>query len=44
MDFLLLLVWPYLAAAAGLGLVAGIIGEILSARGQQAGRTKGHRR
>ena len=35
MDFLLSYIWPYMAAAGGLGLVAGIIAEWLAARARR---------
>lgn len=41
MLFLLATIWPYAAAAAGLGLVAGVIGEVLSARSAARPRRRG---
>ncbi|SHG06414.1 hypothetical protein SAMN02745157_3501 [Kaistia soli DSM 19436] len=32
MDYLLLHIWPFMAAATVLGLVSGAIGAVLSAR------------
>jgi hypothetical protein len=32
MDYLLLHIWPFMAAAAALGLIAGIIAETIAAR------------
>ncbi len=32
MDYLLLHIWPFMAASAGLGLVCGVIAEVMAAR------------
>ncbi len=32
MDVLLLWIWPYMAAALGLGLMAGVVAELFAAR------------
>ncbi|HWJ76322.1 MAG TPA: hypothetical protein VNX29_24420 [Kaistia sp.] len=42
MDYLLLHIWPFMAAAAVLGLASGFIGAVLTARASAA-RSAGSR-